>query len=136
MRKAILLLAALIAFALFTACSSTEFLVLNDHKKRTPLDTISQVRFIYAPATPVIPENVELVGVMMSNTGTDCSAEEAVGAIAKTAKDLGADLVFVKEFKDVLVDKGYYNGTTYMSNIVHCQVLTADLLATKKEDEK
>lgn len=129
--KPIAVLMMAVAAILFSACSSNEFLVMDSAKKRAPLDPQTQVRFIYAPEIPVIPENTEFIAVMNTNVNSDCNMDDAVRALESAAREVGADLVFVKKYEDQTVSRGVYLGKVYMSHTETCSVLTADLLKTK-----
>lgn len=115
----------LAVLAFLTACSSRAYLVMNSATKRKPLEENVEVRFIYAPEVPIIPENTELVAVMMTNSEVNCSLKSGVAALERTAREIGADLVFVKENKTGYATRGLTN------QVVECRVLTADFYATK-----
>ncbi len=130
-RFAFLMIVVSAIFFFITACSSTEYMVRYSDEKRAPLDSLTKVSFIYGPELPIIPENTELVAVMQTNTNSDCKVDDAVAALENAARELGADLVFVKKYENKIVSRGFYAGGIYVSRMEECQVLTADLLATK-----
>lgn len=131
MKYAFYLILAAALLGLFSACSSKEFLVMNSTEKRTPLDSNAVVNFIYGPEIPIIPENAELVAVMQTNTNTNCSLESDIEALRNTAREIGADLVFIKKNEGIRITRQTFVGSVVTTSTYDCQVLTADLLATK-----
>ena len=135
--KRLLPLVAVLLFGLLAGCGSNAKLVKNDTKKFPPLAEDAQVVFLYAPVTPVVPENAEYISTLETNMATQCKTEEVVPFLEKSAREQGANLVFVKKVEKRVYVQTYYVGVAVMSRSKNCEVFIVDFYANQGgSDEK
>lgn len=125
MKKYKLIILAL--FFLFVGCASTsQSVVVQKSQQRKPLDPDAVVSFLLASQIPLVPENAEYVTTMETGAlkGEGCTEEETVSYLEKTARELGANFVFVKKMG------------TYQSYVNECNWFLVDMYYLHKEAEK
>ena len=114
--------------ALLLGCGgSNAMLVVNSNRSSLPKD--APVAFIFAPEIPIIPETSEHVATLETNMATECTSDEIVPFLERRARELGANLVFVKSVENKIYVQSHYMGTVVMTTTKNCQVFTVDFLA-------
>lgn len=122
-----LILCALpLAFLLGCGASNAK-LVVETNKSSLPEDT--PVAFIFAPEIPIIPETSELVATMETNMSTQCTSDQIVPFLERRARELGANLVFVKSVQNKVLVQTHYMGAVVMTTTKNCQEFIVDFLA-------
>jgi hypothetical protein len=105
MEKYKLIIVAL--FVILVGCANTSpSASAQKLQPRKPLSPDAAVTILFASYVPLVPENAEFVTTMQNGSieGKGCSEEEGLTYFQNTARDLGANFVFVKNM-------GTYRGT-------------------------
>jgi len=126
------LLLAMVAL-LFMGCGSNAYLVMDKLKTREPLKPDAKVAFLFATNVPLVPEKAEHVATMENNMETHCSADEAMPFFEEKARELGANVVFVKSYERRILVHTYYTGVTAMTTTKNCEVLLVDFYSVPEE---
>lgn len=88
------------AFALsFSACATSKVVGGGDAKK-APLDSLSVVSFVNAKEIPVVPDDAVYKGTIETDADHACSTESNIGLLENRAREVGGNLVFVKEITE------------------------------------
>lgn len=108
---------------------SKQYLIKESWNQREPLPEDAEVIWLVANEVPVPPYEAEFIATMINNMDFQCTAEAAIDVINKTARELGANLVYAK-----IIDKvqySYSNGTASYSKT--CDYFKVDLYALPRE---
>lgn len=117
-----------VATILFTGCaSSSANIVFDDTTKRTPLKPEDKLSIAFADDIPVIPENAVSIATVRTDPEAQCTVQAAMGFLTNKARELGANLLYIKkgEMKLVAFSTGVY------TTVRQCQVVYADFLEMK-----
>jgi len=128
--SAIILALCSVAVLLFTGCaSSSANIVFDDNTKRAPLSENDKLSIAFATDIPVIPENATSIATVRTDPEAQCSGEAAMNFLTSKARQLGANLLYVKkvEIRYIAYTIGFVTTTK------RCQVLYADFLDMKRE---
>ncbi len=123
----------LLSFAavIFSSCSGKTNLVMVSYEKRKPLSQEDKLQIAFSNVTPVTPENAVLIATIKTDPEVVCSGEAAMGFLIKTARELGANFLFVKKADDAKVVVG--GGLYYQ--VKNCTTLYADFMEVKGEEK-
>ncbi|MCF0222515.1 MAG: hypothetical protein HUK19_09495 [Fibrobacter sp.] len=128
MKMRFLFFAFLAVAMLFSGCaSSSSNIVFDDVTKRKPLAPEDKLNIAFATDLPFVPENSVSIATVRTDPEAQCSAEDAMGFLKKKARQLGANLLYVKKVETHYIF--YYLGFVSMTR--ECQVLYADFLEMK-----
>lgn len=123
MKKLALAFGALAMF-LLAACSSVPYTMTGTPKNPKPLDPSVQVVVVNAKSVPVLPFEYTYLGTIETEASVGCSTGGTVEQLRQMARELGANLVYVKK-----IDTGIafvYTGIVMMSS--QCLTLLADFI--------
>ena len=114
-------------------CGSNANLVLNDMRQRDPLPENAEVIWLYGALVPIVPADAEFVATIENNMDTHCHAEDIAPFYNKRARELGANLIFVK--RDVKKEHvvSTYMGTAVVMHTIICDDILVDFYALPKE---
>lgn len=123
MRYFTLSILALLMF-LLTSCASVPYTMTGTPKNPKPLDPSVEVVVVNAKSVPVLPFEYTYLGTIETEASVGCSTGGTVEQLRQMARELGANLVYVKK-----VDTGIafvYTGIVMMSS--QCLTLLADFI--------
>lgn len=115
----------LIALA-FSACAPKANLVIENTDKREPIPHDGKVKIAFATDIPVIPENSVSIATMATNPETHCSEEAALEFLIDTARELGANFLYLKRRDGIRIVNSYGLYSTK-----DCVSIYADFLEVK-----
>lgn len=139
-----------LAFTFFLcACSSkVPYTLVNTPINPEPLDSSMQVVVVKASSVPVMPLEYKYLGTVETNANLGCSAGGTIDQLREKARDLGANVVYVKKIDEKTVYASTYAGGGLLWAVVlyplnqKCLTLLADFiyaespLITKLQEEE
>lgn len=133
-----LLFALATAFFLCACGSSVPYTLANTPKNPEPLDPSVPVVVVNGSSVPVLPFEYKYLGTIETEAAVGCSTDGTVEQLRKMARDVGANVVYVKKIdQDIAI---VYTGVVMMSS--RCLTLLADFiyaeapLITKWQEEE
>lgn len=117
-----------VALLSLSACSLKAKVLNADNTGVTPLDSSVPVAFVLAKNVPVVPESGIYRGTFETTSNDACTIDRMIDVTIEKARNVGANLIFAKQIKDVYVP----GTTTYVSGVVvttagkNCVTILAD----------
>ena len=115
------------------ACGSNANLVMNDVKKRDPLPMDAEVIWLKGAMVPVVPENAEFVATIENNMDTQCTLDDIVPFYNERAREIGANLIFVKQNVKKKHIKSTYSGNMVIMHSIVCDAVLVDFYFLPRE---
>ncbi|SHJ47378.1 hypothetical protein [Fibrobacter sp. UWP2] len=129
MKRAALIFVVLTSLML-AGCGSSANLVMITYDHFEPLSKEDKLLIVDATVVPVTPTNSVPIATITTNPETQCSVEAAMDFLVVKARELGANVLFVKKLQNMTVYRSYgvYGGT-----MKKCEAFVADFLYVKPE---
>lgn len=109
----------------FASCSRVPHMLLNGPKNPQPLPDSVQVLFISAAKVPVVPQENVYLGTIKTGAAVGCSGEGTINYLRKLARQVGANIVYVKESDVTTI---FYYNQFGGSQTSRCLTLVADFM--------